>query len=149
MRPPDHVATTPMGVVESDQAIAVLGMQGEAVTQPMWTLRSRLDTLHHELDEMPSFGVGEEDFAVEQEQGIERGVARLAHFVCYHPVISRRKRNNSELRAAHPAYEARRALLLSSSILFQIFFTVSSRCSAAHASATMASPPLSSCAMRP
>ena len=36
--------------------------------------------LHDELDEMPALRVGEEDFPVEQQQGTERGVARLAHF---------------------------------------------------------------------
>ncbi len=72
-----------MGVVEPDQTIAVLGVQGEAVTQPMGTLGTWLNTLHHELDEMPASRVGEEDFPVEQQQGIEGRVARFAHFRKY------------------------------------------------------------------
>ena len=70
-----------MGVVESDQTVAVLGMQGQAVAQPMRTVGRWLDTLHYELDEMPALRVGEEDFSVKQQQGIERGVTRLAHSV--------------------------------------------------------------------
>ena len=68
-----------MGIVKSDQTIAVLGVQGQAVTQPMRTLGTWLNTLHHELDEMPAIRVGEEDFPVEQQQSIEGRIACFAH----------------------------------------------------------------------
>ena len=55
-----------MGIVETDQAFAVLAVQGEAVAQPMRTFGARFNPLDDELDEMLARHVGKKYLPVEK-----------------------------------------------------------------------------------
>ena len=68
-----------MGVVEADQPLAAGAVQRQRVIKPVRLLRRHRRPRHHEADPMAALRVHDEHLAVEVEQHIKGGVARLRH----------------------------------------------------------------------
>ncbi|MFC0808527.1 hypothetical protein ACFHWW_24180 [Ensifer sp. P24N7] len=59
-----------MGIIESDNALARLIMQGETVIQAMRLALVGFHAFHYELDAIMSVRIDEERFTVQSQKGI-------------------------------------------------------------------------------
>ena len=74
--PPTRSSAFPYGVcvVEPDQPLAVRGVQGQRIVQPVRPLRSRLGSHHDELHPVSDL-IHEQRLAVKVEQRVQLGIA--------------------------------------------------------------------------
>jgi hypothetical protein len=69
-----------VGIVESDQPLALRAMQGERVVDAMRLLRRHRHQRHDEPDPVPAVGIHHEHLPVKVEKNIEGRVTRSRHY---------------------------------------------------------------------